>query len=150
MTILHLLHFSNFCMWNIKYKIFLSLSVIIANMKHVTCHPSIKSIIEKNQETICRSTVSFFDPWIKKKQIALFRGKSVEKVYIFRESFRMKYRRGDIEFLWSLVSSSFRFLSYVSLYKCPTRARKKIFSSSFFLLLCGQNVPKKGTALDCV
>lgn len=136
MTILHLLHFSNFCMWNIKYKIFLSLSVIIANMKHVTCHPSIKSIIEENQN--------------KKKQIALFRGKSVEKVYIFRESFRMKYRRGDIEFLWSLVSSSFRFLSYVSLYKCPTRARKKIFSSSFFLLLCGQNVPKKGTALDCV
>lgn len=136
MTILHLLHFSNFCMWNIKYKIFLSLSVIIANMKHVTCHPSIKSIIEENQN--------------KKKQIALFRGKSVEKVYIFRESFRMKYRRGDIEFLWSLVSSSFRFLSYVSLYKCPTRARKKIFSSSFFLLLCGQNVPKKGTALDRV
>lgn len=136
MTILHLLHFSNFCIWNIKYKIFLSLSVIIANMKHVTCHPSIKSIIEENQN--------------KKKQIALFRGKSVEKVYIFRESFRMKYRRGDIEFLWSLVSSSFRFLSYVSLYKCPTRARKKIFSSSFFLLLCGQNVPKKGTALDCV
>lgn len=68
MTILHLLHFSNFCMWNIKYKIFLSLSVIIANMKHVTCHPSIKSIIEENQETICRSTVSFFDPWIKKNK----------------------------------------------------------------------------------
>lgn len=148
MTILHLLHFSNFCMWNIKYKIFLSLSVIIANMKHVTCHPSIYHRGKSRNNLPINSFI--FWSMNKKKQIALFRGKSVEKVYIFRESFRMKYRRGDIEFLWSLVSSSFRFLSYVSLYKCPTRARKKIFSSSFFLLLYGQNVPKKGTALDCV
>lgn len=149
MTILHLLHFSNFCMWNIKYKIFLSLS---DTSKYETRNLSSIDQIYHRGKSRNNLPINSFIFWSmnKKKQIALFRGKSVEKVYIFRESFRMKYRRGDIEFLWSLVSSSFRFLSYVSLYKCLTRARKKIFSSSFFLLLCGQNVPKKGTALDCV